>query len=193
MSIEPKQPLLASDIDAIITSINNEISRRGTTGTLTPVVKGQFPVATLPTAMKTALGNINAVHNYPPATFHNGGVTLTLSSSNSTFTVGSSMNSNIIPSMVSIMNDIAPLSQQIQCANACNANNGCSPQCNNCSCNANCGCNSQCCNAQSTYGCFANCTCNSVCSNNACGAQCGANGCSCNPNCVNNTCTCEYV
>jgi hypothetical protein len=182
---------LDSDIISIITSINNEIARRGTTGTVSSPSQYTTELALLPTAMKTALANINAAHTYSVGVqTHLGGTTKTLNSTGYTFTAGTTFLTSAM--VTGLSSDISVLAAQIQCTNTqatCACNAVCSANgvlCGNC-------CNGQCCNGQS-YTCYQGSCCNY---NGGCGNCCnGVCSNSCNPNtsCSCNTqCTCEYV
>lgn len=199
MALTKGSIILDSDIDSIITSINNESSRRSGTGgsglaaTVTKPVQKSKALANLATAMVSALANINAApaHYYSEASIHNGGVIESLLTTGFTFTSGSTeMYSSTPPDITDIQTDIATLAAQTECNNTtsscacntqcCNSQACCNTQCcngNTCSCNYNGYCGQACCNNQ--CACNTNCSCNEVCSNTAC---------SCNT-----VCSCEYV
>lgn len=205
MSINQENVILDTDINSIITTINNEISRRSAGSAIAKPDRYSKASASLPNNIVTALKNINAIHTYGAT----GGVfptcnivthlgcpanTLTLTTTGFNFVSGSTNLYAVAPPSIGAINtDATKLAAQTQCANIC-ANNCCNTVCTNaCSCNPNCSCNGQCSN-----GCICNVnayctqTCINGCANNCCNLMC-ANGCLCNANCTNTTCTCEYV
>ncbi len=196
--------ITASDLNALVTKINNEDTRRGSASPVgSSATKGDEVGYVLGLDIETIMyGVINQHHCYCEADggveVHNGGV-------DAPDTTPHAIDSGKIEMFRYYDNDIDVMAAQCDCdsfACSCVAQCSCQTFCNcesNCTCETACNCNSGNCSGQHLCSCDTNCTCNTDC---LCDTLCLCNShwfdmcgdewwhCICDADCPAN-CTCE--
>ena len=199
MSLSTDNPFLASDMAAIISSINAETTRRSATGSApaAPTQGSSFITSEIETSSISQIATVNAKHAYGACAVMTrlGGSSKTPTASAASFTqYSSTLNA---ANMNKVKTDIDTLVGQTLCTNTanscannpgCAANGGTNTSCGNC-------CNGQCaCDTVTSRDHAPTCTCQSVtlCVN-CCNGQCTCNGQCCNGQCCNSNCSCNTV
>jgi hypothetical protein len=201
MPIGKGEVITASDLNALVTKINNEDTRRGTSSpVLSSATKGDEVAYVLGLDIETIMyGIINLHHCYCEAdggiAQHNGGV-------NAPDTTPHAIDQGVIEMFRYYDNDIDVMAAQCQCDGfvcTCDGNQSFSP----CTCQVNCPCQSQGCSCNNMCDCQSMhcgvdfpCRCDCICE---CDPFCGCNNgcqcvdqCSCDIDCsCDNDCTCD--
>lgn len=169
MTISTNGLMSSSDINAIITAINNEVTRRNTSGSLSTISSSSIEASSTMTGMISSNSTINSSHCYCQTgqgiATHNGGVGISLTASSSNFGSGIQEVSSYA---LAISTDITNLAAKCACNSyscTCNTNSTYAATCNEVlsGCKSECGCNSVCTCASTNCTCDVVCTCNTVC------------------------------